>query len=57
VRQLGRVKTALARVAQMQLANLKRVYKAQGFSEADIHAVIPDHPKPKRTVESETPEA
>jgi 3-oxoacyl-(acyl-carrier-protein) synthase len=39
---LQREKTALARAAQMELAHLKRLYKSEGFSEADIHSVIPD---------------
>jgi hypothetical protein len=26
------------------MAKLKRLYKAEGFSEAEIHAVIPDRP-------------
>ena len=39
---LQREKTALGRAAQMELAHLKRLYKSEGFSEADIHSVIPD---------------
>ncbi|UQA56757.1 hypothetical protein [Polyangium aurulentum] len=42
---LGRMRTALARVAQMELANLKRLYKTQGLSEAEIHTVIPSRPR------------
>lgn len=38
---LGRVRTALARAAQMELANLKRLYKGHGLREVDIHEVIP----------------
>ena len=38
---LERVLTAVARNAGMELANLKRAYKIAGFSEADIHTVIP----------------
>lgn len=41
---LERIKTAIARAAQMELVNVKRRYKAEGFSEADIHTVIPDRP-------------
>jgi hypothetical protein len=41
-----RVWLSLARTAQMTLANLKRRLKAEGFSEAEIHQVIPDRPKP-----------
>jgi len=40
-----RIRTAVARAAQIQLTNLKRAYKAAGRSEAEIHAVIPDHPE------------
>ena len=49
LQQLQRAKTAIAHSAQMELANLKRLYKAAGFSEADIHSVIPDRPRPKKT--------
>ncbi|MDC3988480.1 hypothetical protein [Polyangium jinanense] len=38
---LGRVRTALGRAAQMELANLKRLYKGHGLREVDIHEVIP----------------
>ena len=41
---LRREKMALARAAQMELAHVKRLYKTEGFSEADIHTVIPDRP-------------
>jgi hypothetical protein len=50
VKVFSRVRTALGKVLQAELANLKRLYKAEGFSEAEIHAVIPDRPgKPKKT--------
>ncbi len=49
LQQLQRAKTAIAHSAQMELAHLKRLYKAAGFSEADIHSVIPDRPRPKKT--------
>lgn len=39
---LGRIRTAVARSSQRELAALKRLYKAEGFSEAEIHTVIPD---------------
>jgi hypothetical protein len=39
---LERVYTALARIGALQLAAYKRLLKANGFSEADIHAIIPD---------------
>jgi hypothetical protein len=41
---LDRVRRALATGAQVELSNLKRLYKVEHFSEADIHAVIPDRP-------------
>jgi len=41
---LQRIRTSMARVAQIELTNLKRAYKAAGYSEADIHEVIPDRP-------------
>jgi pyruvate/2-oxoglutarate dehydrogenase complex dihydrolipoamide acyltransferase (E2) component len=44
VELLDRVRRALAAGAQVELANLKRIYKAERFSEADIHTVIPDRP-------------
>ena len=49
VKILGRVRTSLAKVVHADLANLKRLYKIEGFSEAEIHSVIPDRPsKPKK---------
>jgi len=48
LQQIQRAKTAIAQSGQMELAHLKRLYKAQGFSEADIHSVIPDRPRPKK---------
>jgi len=44
VKVLGRVRTALGKVVHSELSSLKRLYKAEGFSEAEIHAVIPDRP-------------
>lgn len=41
---LTRVTRALASSGQAELANVKRLYKSHGFSEADIHTVIPDRP-------------
>jgi hypothetical protein len=41
---LERIYTSVARVGQIQLTNLKRVLKAAGFSEADVHTIIPDRP-------------
>jgi hypothetical protein len=39
-----RMETAIARSAQATLARLKRIWKAAGRSEAEIHTVIPDRP-------------
>jgi hypothetical protein len=44
---LKRMKGVLARAVQMEIARLKRRYLAEGFTEADIHQVIPDRPRPK----------
>jgi hypothetical protein len=41
---LERVRRAVAMVAQAELSALKREYKNQHFTEANIHAVIPDRP-------------
>jgi len=41
---LQRIRTSVARVAQIELTNLKRTYKASGYSEAEIHEVLPDRP-------------
>ena len=45
---LKRVRTALGRVVQFELANLKRMYKIDGMTEAEIHTIIPDRPAPKK---------
>jgi len=46
---LERVRTALARVAQFELANLKRMFKVDGMTETEIHQIIPDRPVAKKT--------
>jgi hypothetical protein len=46
---LERVRTALGRVAQFELANLKRMFKIDGMNEAAIHTIIPDRPVAKKT--------
>jgi hypothetical protein len=56
-RLLDRVRSALARSAQTELAHLKRLYKANGFSEAEIHSVIPHHARARRSAEPATPPA
>ncbi|HEX2573654.1 MAG TPA: hypothetical protein VH877_29155 [Polyangia bacterium] len=43
VELLGRIRVAVARSAHVELAGVKRCYKAEGFGEAEIHTVIPDH--------------
>jgi hypothetical protein len=45
VRLSSRIATSLSQSGQMALANLKRRYKAAGFSEPEIHTVIPDRPR------------
>jgi hypothetical protein len=42
---LDRAKTALAQSSQIGLSHLKRLYRAEGLSEAEIHTVIPDRPR------------
>ena len=54
MRLLERVRTALGRAAQMELAHLKRRFRAEGFSEAEIHGVIPDRPRPQTATEQES---
>lgn len=45
-----RILAAVARSAAIELGNYKRLLKGNGFSEAEIHAVIPDRssPSPKK---------
>ena len=45
----NKMKTAVAHSLQLSLANLKRAWKTDGKSESDIHAVIPDRPRPRST--------
>jgi hypothetical protein len=57
VEVLQRVRRAVVTSAQAALTNVKRLYKAAGFSEADIHTVIPDRPLPaKHTPPAPTPQ-
>jgi hypothetical protein len=49
---LERVHMALARSAAMELSRLKRLYKAAGFREAEIHAVIPDRSRSKKAAKA-----
>ena len=51
---LERVRRALASVAHTELTSLKWLYKNAHFSEADIHAVIPNRPAaPRRPAPSQ----
>jgi hypothetical protein len=57
---LERVLTALGRIAQFELASLKRTYKNDGMTEAAIHAILPDRPVAKKAPkkpEAKKPEA
>jgi len=45
---VSKMKTAVARSLVASIAGLKRQWKADGMSEADIHAIIPDRPRPKK---------
>ena len=56
VATLGRARTAVARSLQMSLSNLKRHYRAQGLSESDIHAIIPDRGRPRNRVTPPAPQ-
>lgn len=56
VTTLGRARTAVARSLQMSLSNLKRHYRAQGLSESDIHAIIPDRGRPRTRVAAPSPQ-
>jgi hypothetical protein len=44
VELLGRTRVALARAGALELGRVKRLYKAEGFREAEIHEVIPNRP-------------
>jgi hypothetical protein len=48
-RLAARTTVALARTGQRELSNLKRRYKAEGFSEAKIDTVIPERPRAPAT--------
>jgi hypothetical protein len=45
LQMLEKMYTVLARSGQIQLARLKKYWKALGMSEADIHQIIPDRPR------------
>jgi hypothetical protein len=42
---LQKIKEAVARSAQMELGRVKRRWLSEGFTEAEIHTVIPDRPR------------
>jgi len=42
---LGKASTVIAKSLRLQLVKLKRAYELEGFSESDIHTVIPDRSK------------
>jgi hypothetical protein len=54
---LDRVLTAVARSAAIEIGNFKRLLKANGFSEADAHTIIPDrgHAAPKKEAAAPAP--
>jgi hypothetical protein len=56
LKQLDQVRRALASTSQVQLAGLKRLYKVERFSEAEIHSVIPDRPPAAKKLTAEKPE-
>lgn len=43
-----KMNVAIARAGQIALAGLKRVWKAEGKTEVQIHEVIPDRPAPRK---------
>jgi len=47
VQMFARAITAVAHSGQIGLAHLKRLYRTEGFSESEIHTVIPDRPRKK----------
>ena len=53
--QLERVRTALARITQYELANFKRRLKIAGLTEAEIHVIIPDRPVAKKASKKADP--
>jgi hypothetical protein len=47
LQMLEKMHTVLARSGQIQLTRLKKYWKALGLSEADVHQIIPDRPRPR----------
>ncbi|APR74914.1 Hypothetical protein A7982_00260 [Minicystis rosea] len=52
---LEQVSQAVARSAALKLSAFKRILKAAGYSEAEIHTVIPDRGKPAPTKKPSNP--
>ncbi len=50
--QLKKTRAAVARGGHAQLVNLKRAYIIAGYSEAEIHEVIPAVPKRRKNSKS-----
>ncbi|MFS8070855.1 MAG: hypothetical protein ACMG6S_31185, partial [Byssovorax sp.] len=50
---LDRVLTAVTRSAAIELASFKRLLKANGFSEAEAHTIIPDRGAPAAKKEAD----
>ena len=50
-----RMYTAVGRSGQVSLGRLKRLWKAEGHSEAEIHSVIPDRPSKSPVSPAEPP--
>jgi hypothetical protein len=45
---LDAMRSTTARSGQVHLARLKRLWRSRGMSEADVHRLIPDRPRPRR---------
>jgi hypothetical protein len=52
---LKKMRGTVARAAQMEIARLKKRYLAEGFTEVDVHQVIPDRPRPKAAKSASLP--
>ena len=53
----SRVRSALGRSCQIALSNLKRRYIVAGYSQTEIHTVIPGHTKAKPEAKPDKPAA
>jgi hypothetical protein len=54
---LDRIRTATGRVVQFELANYKRALVSAGYSETEIHDVIPDRTPKKKAAPKTEPKA